>query len=191
MFAVHFKMRRHSAVAGVLIIVWMTASGIAGGYEPQKSRGPAISTEPSQFARYQVPAATALLLKLRTPLDSATTSIGEQVEATLWSPIIQDGVELVPAGSVVFGKVISVVRASERAPIGSVTFTLSIIEHGETRSRESLSTRKVVMAAPREPESDPGGGKKKKRQPPVNAVVPSGTSFVAMTTEPLIVLVPR
>jgi hypothetical protein len=169
----------------------MTASGIAGGYEPQKSRGPAISTGPSQFARYQVAAATALLLKLRTPLDSATMSIGEQVEATLWSPVIQDGVELVPAGSVVFGKVISVVRASKRAPIGSVTFAFSVIEHGETRSRESLSTRQVVMSAPRETAVDPGLGKKKKRQQPVDAVVPAGTPFVAMTAEPLIVVVPR
>jgi hypothetical protein len=191
MFAVRLRMRRKGAVAGVLI-VWMAASGIAaGGYEPQTSRRPSVSTGRSQLVRYQVPAATALLLKLRTPLDSASTSVGEQVDAMVWSPVIQDGVELVPAGSVVSGKVLSVVRASKRAPIGSVTFAFSVIEHGETRSRESLRTRSIVMEAPREAEAAPGRGKKKKRQQPVDAVVPAGTPFVAMTAEPLIVLVPR
>ena len=52
-------------------------------------------------------------------------------------------------------------------------------------------TRQVVMAATHEREVDSGRGKKKKRQQPVDAVVPPGTSFVAMTAEPLIVLVPR
>jgi hypothetical protein len=189
MFAIRFRMRRQVAVAGVLM-VWMTVSGIAAAYEPQRSRGPSV-TGPSQVARYQVPAATALLLKLRTPLDSASTSVGDQVDATLWSPIIQDGVELIPVGSVVSGTVISVVRASKRTPIGSVTFAFSVIEHGDTRSRESMATRKVVMDAARESEVDSGRGKKKKRQPPVDAVIPAGTPFVAMTTEPLIVLVPR
>jgi hypothetical protein len=173
-------------MAGVLVL-GMAMAGPARGHELQKPDGKAAA----RFARYQVPAATALLLKLRTPLDSASTSVGEQVDATVWSPVIQDGVELIPAGSVVSGKVVSVVRASKRAPIGSVTFAFSVIEHGETRSRESLRTRRVVMEAPREPEVDSGRGTKKKRQQPVDAGVPAGTPFVAMTAEPLIVFVPR
>jgi hypothetical protein len=129
-------------------------------------------------------------LKLRTPLDSASASVDDQVDATLWSPVIQDGVELIPAGSVLFGRVVAVVRASERTPIGAITFAFSIIEHGETGSRESLRTRTVVMEAPRDSGSEGGRGKKK-RQKPVDAVVPAGTPFVAMTAEPLVVLVPR
>jgi len=169
----------------------MTVSVMAGGYEPQKPRGRSASTRRAQVVRYQVPAATALLLKLRTPLDSSSTAVGQQVDATLWSPVIQDGIELVPAGSIVSGTVITVVRASKRTPIGSITLAFSVIEHSETRSRESLRTRQVVMAATHEREVDSGRGKKKKRQQPVDAVVPPGTSFVAMTAEPLIVLVPR
>jgi hypothetical protein len=137
---------------------------------------------------YQVPAGTALLLKLRTPVDSATASIDDQVEATLWSPVIQNGIELIPAGSVAIGKVIEVKRASERTPTGTVAFVFSIVEHAETGSRAMLSTRKVLVESPRPDESVPA---KKRAKTIVQATMPSGAPFVAMTAEPLVVRIPR
>lgn len=188
MFAARVRMNRRVPLAGALVL-GMAVSGFAGGHEIQSSRRPSSGKAASQFDRFQVPAASALLLKLRTSLDSASASVDDQVEATLWSPVIQEGVELIPAGSVVRGNIVAVVRASEQTPIGAITFAFSIIEHGETGSRETLSTRRILMEAPREP--DAGRGRRKKRQKPVDAVIPSDTLFVATTAEPLVVLIPR
>lgn len=171
-------------IAGAAFLV--SPPGIA-----QQARGSAKSASPS-LDRYQVPAGTALLLKLKTPLDSGTASIHDQVEAALWSPVIQDGVELIPAGSVAIGTVVNVNRATERTPTGSVAFVFSIIEHAETGSRAALTTRKVLVEAPR-PETE--GAKKKiwspKSQKPVQATMAAGAPFVAMTAEPLVVRIPR
>jgi len=169
----------------------LTSHGPAGlaATAPQKPRGSASSKPSPQFDRYQVAAGTALLLKLSTPLNSATASLDDQVEAVLWSPVIQDGIELVPEGSVVFGKVLELVRATDRRPTGSITIAFKIIEHGETGSREPLSTRNIIMEAQRE--VDAGGGKVKKRLDPIDVAIPAGMRLVAMTAEPLVVRIPR
>jgi hypothetical protein len=137
--------------------------------------------------RYQVPAGTALLLKLKTPIDSGTASVDDQVEATIWSPVIQDGVELIPAGSVAIGKVTDVKRASEQAPAGSVSFAFAIVQHSETGSRAMVTTKKVIVEAP-QPQGVEGS---RKRQKPTQATMAPGAPFVAMTAEPLIVRIPR
>ena len=162
-------------------------SGLAAAQ--QKSRGPAASKPAGQqFDRYQVAAGTALLLKLSTPLNSGTAVVDDQVEAVLWSPVVQDGIELVPAGSVVFGKVTEFVRATDQRPTGSISFAFKIIEHAETGSRETLSTQKIIMEAQRE--VDTGRGKKR-RLDPVDVAIPAGMRLVAMTAEPLLVRIPR
>ncbi len=155
----------------------------------QKARGPAVAKAAApQFDRYQVAAGTALLLKLTTPLNSGTALVDDQVEAVLWSPVVQDGVELIPTGSVVFGKVTDFVRATDQRPTGSISFVFKIIEHAETGSKETLSTQKIIMEAQRIVET---GGKVKKRLDPVDVAIPAGMRLVAMTAEPLVVRIPR
>ena len=151
-----------------------------------QARGPKKAAAASND-RFQVPAGTALLLKLRTPLDSGKASVDDQVEATLWSPVIQDGVELIPAGSVAIGKVVDVKRATERVPAGSVAFAFTIVEHAETGSRAMLTTRKVLVEAPAQEDSARGRAKPKA----VQATMTEGSPFIAMTAEPLIVRIPR
>ena len=166
-------------VAGVLSLPVVTL------HAREQARG-TRKAPADQLDRYQVPAGTALLLKLKTPVDSGTSAIDDQVEATFWSPVIQDGVELIPAGSVAIGKVIEVKRASERAPLGAVGFVFTIVEHAETGSRAMVSTRKVRVEAPPPVETAP-----KRRPKAVQATLPSGAPFVAMTAEPLVVRIPR
>jgi hypothetical protein len=139
-----------------------------------------------QTDRYQVPAGTALLLKLKTPIDSGKASVDDQIEATFWSPVIQEGVELIPAGSVAIGKVVEVKRATERVPAGSVAFAFSIVEHAETGSRAMLTTRKVLVEAAQD-EAIRGKAKSKA----VQATMAEGAAFIAMTAEPLVVRIPR
>jgi hypothetical protein len=158
----------------------------AGDRIQERTASPARTVAP-RLDRYQVPAGAALLLKLRTPIDSASASVDDQVEATLWSPVIQDGVELIPAGSVAIGKVVEVTRASERAPLGSVTFAFFIVEHADTGSRATVSTRKIMFSA-----VEPADGRgNKRRQKPVDAVMAAGAAFIATTSQPLLVRIPR
>jgi hypothetical protein len=64
------------ALAGLLILGTV---GPAAGAEPPQARtaSPANSTAP-RLTEYKVPAGTALLLKLRTPLDSSTAAVDDQ-----------------------------------------------------------------------------------------------------------------
>jgi hypothetical protein len=175
------------ALAGLLML---GTFGSATDRDLQQGRTPPPATGSApRLAEYGVPAGSALLLKLLTPLDSATASVDDQVEATLWSPVIQEGVELIPVGSVAIGQVVAVVRASKQTPLGAVTFAFTIVEHAETGSRAMLTTRKVVIEAPSRASTEQGRGRH--RQEPTQAIMPAGTPLVAMTAEPLVVRIPR
>src|SRR5688500_3720079 len=135
-------MNSRIAVTAVLVMV-PVGVGFATTGKVQKDRVVASArTSPVQFDRYQLPAASALLLKLVTPLDSGSMSVGDQVEAILWSPVIQEGVELIPEGSTVIGKVVNVARAKERTPAASIAFAFFVVEHAGTGSRATLTTRR-------------------------------------------------
>ena len=136
--------------------------------------------------RFQVPAGTALLLTLRTPLNSEKATVLDQVEATLWSPVVQDGVELIPEGSIAFGSIVDVKRATEREPLGSIAIAFSVVEHAETKSRATVTTRRLVVEAKPLPVKGRRG-----RQKPVNATMAEGTPIVAITAEPLLVRIPQ
>ena len=179
-------MKRIPALLCVLALSRLIGPVGASG-EPQARQASTHEGNRQRFERYQVPAGTALLLKLRTPLDSSSAAVDDQVDAVVWSPVIQDGVELIPEGSVVMGRVVEVLAATKRKPLGSIVFTFSILEHAETGDRASVTTRKVTFTA-RPAETD------RKRSTPrelSNAIIPPGTAFVAMTAEPLLVRIPR
>src|SRR5688572_32410623 len=139
-----------------------------------------------RFDNYQVPAGAALILELRTSLDSASSSVDEQVEATLRSPVIQDKVELIPANSLVIGKVSEVSRATARKPRGRIAFVFTIVEHAETDSLARIRTQEVVFEPAAEPVAERGRAPKPSKKP-VDVVVREGETFVAMLAEPLLV----
>jgi hypothetical protein len=179
--------QQSSAIVVLAVVLTMPAYA-AGDQQPSRSTSPGKGPT-TQFDRYQVAAGTALLVKLSTPLASATANVDDQVDAVLWSPVVQDGVELIPAGSVAMGKVVSVVRASEQTPIGSVTFQFTVIKHAGTGDIAMVTSRNLVVEAPREPRAKRGRGRDQLKV--AEAVIPAGTPLVAMTAKPLIVLIPR
>ena len=125
---------------------------------------------------------------MRTAVDSATAAVDDQVEAVLWSPVIQDGVELIPEGSVALGRVRQVTRATDRSPVGRVWLAFTIVEHATTRSRATLNTHDIVIAPP---PPEPQRGRSMRRPKPVDASIDAGARFVAMTSQPLTVWIPR
>lgn len=174
------------SIAAVLVAGMINVSFASAG-EFQKPAS-AAKLAP-QFDRYQLAAGSALLLELITSLDSSSASVGDQVEATLWSPVIQDGVELIPEGSRVIGSIVEVVRAEKGRPMPSITFAFSVVEHANTRDRATLPTRRIVIEAPAAAPVARGRGKAKPKLP--EAAMAAGSRFVARTTDPLLIRIPR
>jgi len=200
MFAVPCGMQIGFSGVGVFVLALATTQPLAASHAApaagpeanptaQGRAASGIKLTAARFDNHQVPAGAALLLKLRTPLDSASASVDDQVEATFWSPVIQDDVELIPVGSVAIGRVVEVTRASERTPTGAVTFAFSIVEHAVTGSRAMVNTRTVVVEGVHPQEA--ARGRAKRRPRPVDASMAQGTSFVAVTAAPLLVRIPR
>jgi hypothetical protein len=139
---------------------------------PSKVRGP--------YDDYQVPAGTPLTTRLRTTLDSASGQIDDPVRATLLDAISQGGIELIPKGSTLHGKVTNVLPASKQNRAGRLVLEFHVIEHVETRSLATIETRAVSFDA--EP-----GPKEKFR----DVRVESGEPMTLTLATPLKVRLPR
>jgi hypothetical protein len=100
---------------------------------------PAIGVRQSH-TDYQVPAGTLLQIELRTPLASDTSQPEEPIRGVLKSAISMDGVELVPAGAVVFGSVTDAEAAASKGDRAKLAFRFHVLEHPETGSRVPIRT---------------------------------------------------
>jgi hypothetical protein len=113
----------------------------------QKKFPPSSAKAPARFDDYQVPAGTPLMIGLRTAVDSASARIDDAVRATLLEPVTQEGVELIPKGSTVHGKISEVLQASRRNRTGRLVMSFHVVEHVETRSLATITTRAVPFEA--------------------------------------------
>jgi hypothetical protein len=118
---------------------------------PQKSVARPVPAKGRRYDDYQVPAGTPLVVRLRTPLDSASGQVDDPVRATLMSPVTQDGFELIPKGSTLHGKIIDVQAASKQNPVGHVVIQFNVIEHVETLSVATIQTRSMPFDATLQP----------------------------------------
>jgi hypothetical protein len=123
-------------------------AGEAPAASPQKSSPrPMPGTARGRYDDYQVPAGTPLAILLRTTLDSGSGQIDDLVRGTLVEAVIQDGIELIPKGSTLHGKVTNVLHASRENRTGRLVFAFHVIEHVETRSLATIETRAVTFDA--------------------------------------------
>jgi hypothetical protein len=144
-------------------------------------RGPAKPSKPRpKIDDYQVPAGTPLVVQLRTPLDSASSQIEDAVRATLLAPVTQDGVELIPKGSTLHGRVTEVLTASKQNRTGRLVFGFHVIEHLETHSLATIQARAVSFEATLAP-------KEKVR----DVQVPADERLLITLASPLKVHIPR
>jgi hypothetical protein len=133
-----------------------------------------------QYDDYQVPAGTPLMVRLRTALDSASAEVDDTTRATLVEPVNQDGVELIPKGSVIHGKVTEVVHASRQNRTGRIVLQFHVIEHVETHSHATIETRTLPFDATL-------GPKEKFR----DVRVPTDERVILTLARPLLVHIPR
>jgi hypothetical protein len=89
------------------------------------------------YRDYQVVAGTYLTVELRSDLSSNTSRVFDPVRGRLARAVTHDGMELLPAGSILMGTVTQVEPAGKKQR-GYVAFTFHVIEHPDTGSRATI-----------------------------------------------------
>ena len=163
-------------------VIVVAAEPVAASAPPQtKSRGA------SRADHYQVPIGTVVSVRLRTAIDSSVNHVNDQVDAVLSDPVRQDGVELIPSGSLLHGTILTVDAATRETPLGRVSFAFALIQHGESGSRAPFPTRAITIEA--QPPTPPAG--KHRRDPPTDVGLPVGHPLQLTLNEPLVVAIPK
>lgn len=117
----------------------------------QKPASRPVAGRDRGYDDYQVPAGTPLIVRLRSPLDSASGQVDDPIRATLLEAVVQNGAELIPKGSTLHGKVTEVQAASKQNRAGHVAIAFNVIEHSETRSVATIQTQSMPFDATLEP----------------------------------------
>jgi hypothetical protein len=151
---------------------------------------PETKTPPKRFDEYRLAIGTPLAAELRTPISSASSESGDQVDATLTEAVTQDGVELIPAGSVLHGSVVEAVASSTAEPRGYVAIAFVVVQHSMTGSRAAIKTRPFVIKAEMPEDAAPSAERHTKVYP-VDVVVHRGHRLQLTLAEPLLVRIPR
>lgn len=71
-------------------------------------------------ARYTVAADEVIRVRMNGNLSSKTARVGERFTTTVTEPVYANGVEVIPAGSTIAGRVTSVKRAGRKSEAGSL-----------------------------------------------------------------------
>jgi hypothetical protein len=186
-------LNRMAAGATILLTIGLTEARLIG---TQSSGGPGPNSKKSGVAgkanerlnKFQVAAGSVMQVRLRTPVDSSTARVDDQVDAVLTGPITQEGTELIPSGSTLLGKILNVTAASVRQPLGKVEVGFYIVEHAGTGSRAAIETHTVLFHAL--PAEDPAQGRRNKARP-VDVRSSPDQPLTVRLAEPLIVYIPR
>jgi hypothetical protein len=157
----------------------ITALGVTLGGS-QKSAG---------VVDHRVPAGTVLQAKLRATVGSASNQVDDQIDATLLEPVTADGIELIPAGSALHGKVVNVNPASPRDMRGRISIAFYVVQHAVTGSRAAIATRSILFEAS-EPEETAVKGRRPKKYP-VDVQTSPAQPVTVTLAEPLIVYIPK
>ena len=78
--------------------------------------------------KYTLPANTTLRLRLNDKLSSKDAQVGSHFTSTVVTPAYVRGAEVIPAGSIVTGKVTHVNRAGRKSEAGSINVTFTHLE---------------------------------------------------------------
>jgi hypothetical protein len=100
-----------------------------------------------EFRQVTVPAGTVLRVELRTAVGSATSNVEDPVRGTLSRAITIDGLEAVPAGSVVAGTVTEAARSARVKGRARVAFRFSSLDTPGDAERLTIRTATVVREA--------------------------------------------
>ena len=119
---------------------------------PQRDGGPkAADDRPAaprpEYREVTVPAGTVLPIELRTAVGSATSKIEDPVRGTLRRAISIDGVEAIPAGSVVVGTVTEATRSARVKGRARIAFRFSALDPANDAERVRIQTATYAREA--------------------------------------------
>jgi hypothetical protein len=78
--------------------------------------------------KYTVATDTVMRLRMRDSLSSKKATVGQRFTTTVVDPVYAKGFQVIPAGSVVVGRVTSVKKASRKSNAGSMTVAFTGVE---------------------------------------------------------------
>lgn len=182
-------------IAAMLAVTIVLTSGheadhtaLAASFEQAPKTAGAAGRTNDRLNKFQVAAGSVMQARLRTPIDSSTARVDDQVDAVLTGPVNQNGTELIPSGSALLGKVVNVTAASSRQPLGKVEIAFFVVEHSTTGSRAAIETHTVLFQAVTA--EDPAKGRRSKPQP-LDVRSSPDQPLIVRLAEPLIVYIPR
>ena len=113
---------------GLLVLLALVASSVmpAMAQTKRRARRPVrrvvskpVVTKPA-VVYYNVNAGEILRVRMNQTISSETARVGDQFSTTVVDPVYAGGVEVIPAGSLVTGRVTTVDRASRKSKAGSI-----------------------------------------------------------------------
>ena len=160
---------------------------VSASERPAPDAGRPAQAPSARGQHYQLPIGTILSARLRTTVSSISSSVDDQVDASLTEAVTRDGVELIPAGSLLHGRVTDVVTASRKVLRGRVSIEFAVVQHDATSSRAAIRTRPIALEPPPD---DPAAAPRSGKPQPVDVTVASGHPLQLVLAEPLLVLIP-
>jgi hypothetical protein len=131
----------HRALGFLILIALMAGSVLpAFGQRRRVRRSPRLGkyTRPveAQPTYRTVAANTVIRVRINEEISSENARVGDRFTTTTVDPVYAGGVEVIPAGSIVTGRVASVLRASRKSKAGTlgVSFVSVQLPSGMTRS---------------------------------------------------------
>jgi hypothetical protein len=126
---------------------------------PAVTQAPAGPTEINASARGVIPAGQEIDVRLQTTLSSETATPEQRFEATTAVDVTQDGIVLIPAGSVVRGVVSSVKRPGRVDRVGSLTLSFDqVTVRGRSHPIRGMATQIFESGGIREEVGTAGAG---------------------------------
>jgi len=87
----------------------------------RRSTRPVVrKTTPAPIVYYNVNAGQVLRVRMNQTITSETARVGDQFTTTVVDPVYASGIELIPAGSEIVGRVVTVNRASRKSKAGTI-----------------------------------------------------------------------
>lgn len=133
---------RRAAVRFLILVALATASVLPAFGQQPTTRRPHLRkyTRPSRQQAgpnyHLVPAGQVINVKINQTISSETARVGDQFTTVTTIPIYSGGVEVIPAGSTIVGRVTSVMRAQRKNKAGTigVSFISVRLPSGITRA---------------------------------------------------------
>lgn len=142
-----------------------TPQDLPFGRQPGSS---GVSPSQSPISRAtRLPEGTPLLIRLQSPLSSASAKAGDTFLATLDEPIMIDGQKVIAGGAIATGRVVEVKAAGGSLNPGYLRIVLVSLKVGE--KKVSMETSSVFAKAPTRDGQNPATSK-----PPSRAATGSG-----------------